>query len=170
MRFIVPVLLSAVPLAAQSPELRLLDWKPTTQMVAKETRILKPKFPVIDIHNHLGDLEKTREYLAEMDKAGVWKCVSLDARSAGDQYKEHIRVSHGIAKDRFVLFFQPDFSRIDEPNFGKNEARRLEEAVKLGVRGVKILKWLGLRHKDKTGKIIPWTIHGSIPFGPSAAS
>ncbi len=144
-----------VGLPGQAQDLPLADWQPRVQLETKRTPILKPRFPVIDIHNHLGDLDKTEEYLAEMDKAGVWKCVSLDARSAGDQYKEHIRVSHGIAKDRFLLFFQPDFSRIDEPGFGANEARRLEEAVKLGVRGVKILKWLGLRHKDKTGQIVP---------------
>ncbi|MCP5113314.1 MAG: amidohydrolase [bacterium] len=144
-----------VGLPGHAQQMPLADWQPRVQLETKRSPILKPKFPVIDIHNHLGDLDKTEEYLAEMDKAGVWKCVSLDARSAGDQYKEHIRVSHGIAKDRFLLFFQPDFSRIDEPGFGANEARRLEEAVKLGVRGVKILKWLGLRHKDKTGQIVP---------------
>lgn len=155
-RFVVLFLAGSILGAQSSPDALLLkDWQPESQLVTKRTDIRKPKFPAIDIHNHLGDLEKTEEYLAEMDKAGVWKVVSLDANSAGDFFEEHIRVSHSVAKDRFLLFFRPDFSRIDEPNFGETEAERLERAVRMGVRGVKISKALGLTHKDKTGKIVP---------------
>ena len=101
------------PVFAQNADLKLVDWKPVSQMVVSETKIDKAKFPVIDIHNHLGELSKAEEYLEEMDKAGVWKCVSLDVRSKNDFYKEHIEVSHKISKERFLLFFRPDFSRTD---------------------------------------------------------
>lgn len=148
-------LLLPAGLSAQSAELKLADWQPQTQMVAEPTPITKARFPVIDIHNHLGDLDKTEEYLAEMDKAGVWKCVSLDANSADDFYKEHIRVSRAVAKERFLPFFRPDFSKIDQPGFGAREAQKLEEAVRMGARGLKIAKSLGLTYKDKTGKIVP---------------
>lgn len=142
-------------IAAQSGDLKLLDWRPESQMVVKETMVLKPKYPVIDIHNHLGDLENTEKYLEEMDKAGVWKCVSLDANSKDDVYIEHLKVSHSVSKERFLVFFRPDFSNIDEPDYGKKEAERLEKAVKMGARGLKIAKNLGLTSKDKSGKIIP---------------
>jgi len=142
-------------LTAQTGDLKLLDWRPTSQLVVKKTQVLKPKYPVIDIHNHLGDLENTERYLEEMDKAGVWKCVSLDGRSADDFYIEHLKVSHAVAKDRFIVFFRPDFSNIDNPNFGQKEAEKLEKAVKLGSRGLKISKVLGLTVKDKSGKIVP---------------
>lgn len=142
-------------LSAQTGDLRLLDWKPKSQLVVKETVILKPKFPVIDIHNHLGRLENTKKYLEEMDKAGVWMTVSLDGGSAKDFYKEHLEASRKVSKDRFLVFFRPDFSKIDEPNFGVKEAQKLEGAVKMGVRGLKINKLLGLVYKDKTGKVIP---------------
>jgi len=123
-------------------------------MVVKETKILKPKFPVIDIHNHLGHTENAKRYLEEMDKAGVWKCVNLDARSAGDSYKEQLRVYQGLSKERFLMFFRPDFSKIDEPGFGEREAAKLEEAVRMGIRGLKIAKNLGLGFRDKSGKLI----------------
>lgn len=142
-------------LSAQTADLKLLDWEPKSQMVVEETKILKPKFPVIDIHNHLRDLEKTEKYLEEMDKAGVWMCVSLDGRSAKDFYKPHLQVSQKVSKDRFLVFFTPDFSKIDEPDFGTKEAKKLEEAVKMGVRGLKISKALGLTVKDKSGKVVP---------------
>jgi len=150
------LIFSIIPLlaAAQNFDLKLLDWKPKSQLVVKETQVLKPKFPVIDIHNHLGELANTKKYLEEMDKAGVWKCVSLDGRSAGDFYKEHLRVSQEVSKDRFLVYFAPDFSKIDEPDFGIKEAKRLEDAVKTGIRGMKIFKALGLTIKDKSGNLV----------------
>jgi len=154
-------------LFAQTGDLKLLDWKPKSQLVVKETRILKPKFPVIEFHNHLRRLENTKKYLEEMDNAGVWKCVSLDANSADDFYKEHLRVSQKVSKDRFLLrvsqkvskdrfllFFRPDLSKINEPDFGVNEAKKLEKAVEMGARGLKISKVLGLSIKDKSGKLV----------------
>ena len=141
-------------ICAQSGDLKLVDWKPVSQLVVKETKIEKAKYPVIDIHNHLGKLENTQKYLDEMDKAGVWKCVSLDANSKDDFYLEHLKTSQRVSRDRFLLFFRPDFSRIEEENFGENEAKRLEEAVKMGCRGLKIAKTLGLGYKDKSGKFI----------------
>src|SRR5690625_3615948 len=71
-----------IAIAEQNGDLRLLDWEPVTQMVVKETVISKPKFPVIDIHNHLRDLNRLEEYLETMDEAGVWKTVSLEDRQS----------------------------------------------------------------------------------------
>lgn len=142
-------------LAQQTGDLKLLDWQPKSQMVVKETKIIRPRFPVIDMHNHLRELKNTAKYLEEMDKAGIWQCVSLDGRSAADFYKEHLAASQKVSKDRFLVFFTPDFSKIEEPNFGQKEAAKLEDAVKLGARGMKIFKTLGLTIKDKSGKIVP---------------
>lgn len=142
------------PEAIFSQDLRLLDWKPKSQMVVKETKILKPKFPVIDIHNHLRDLSKTEYYLQQMDEAGVWITIGLDGYSKDDFYKKHLEASQKVSKERFHIYFSPDFSKIEEPNFGINEAKKLEEAVKMGVRGLKIFKSLGLEFTDKTGELV----------------
>ena len=139
----------------QPGDLKLLDWKPVSQLVVKETHVVKPKYPVIDMHNHLRRLENTSRYLEEMDKAGVWICVGLDGHSAKDGYKEHLRVSHGVSRELFYIYFSPDFSKIDEPDFGRKEAQRLEEAVHNGIRGLKIFKSLGLTIRDKSGKLVP---------------
>ncbi len=144
-----------IVLSAQDGDLKLLDWEPRSQLVVKETKIIKPKFPVIDIHNHLRRHEDMEKYLEEMDKAGVWKVVSLDGRSADDFYKEHLKASQEVSKERILVFFRPDFSKINENNFGVKEAKKLEEAVKMGVRGLKIHKKLGLTVKDENGKVIP---------------
>jgi predicted TIM-barrel fold metal-dependent hydrolase len=140
---------------SQSGDLKLLDWKPKSQLVVKETKVITPSYPVIDFHNHLGNLDNTEKYLEEMDKARVWKVVSLDGRSEDNFYLEHLEKSHKVSKDRFLVFFRPDLNGIDEKNYGIKEANKLEEAVKLGVRGMKIRKSLGLTAKDKSGKVIP---------------
>ena len=141
--------------AQKKSSLKLLDWRPQSEMVVSRTEIIKPKFPVIDIHNHLGHLENLEAYLKEMDEAGIRIAISLDGHSAGDFYKEHLAAVNKVAKDRMLVFFAPDWYRIDEPGFGENEARRLEEAVKMGVRGLKVFKNLGLTVKDESGKIVP---------------
>jgi uncharacterized protein len=150
------MLLSQFNLPAQKlGDLRLVDWEPKSQMIVKETKIIKPKFPVIDIHNHLRDLDKTEYYLQQMDEAGVWICIGLDGHSRNDFYREHLKISQSVSKDRFHIYFAPDLSRIDEPDFGFKEAQKLEEAVKMGIRGLKIFKNLGLTLKDKSGNVVP---------------
>ncbi|MEP6734058.1 MAG: amidohydrolase family protein [Chryseolinea sp.] len=140
---------------AQNADLKLLDWQPNSQLVVHATEVRYPKFPVIDIHNHLGELENMKHYLAQMDSARVWIAISLDGLSKKDFYKEHLKASQALAPQRLLVFFAPEWEKIDEPNFGINEAKRLHEAYKAGVRGVKVFKSLGLTVKDKKGKVVP---------------
>ncbi|MEA2062146.1 MAG: amidohydrolase family protein [Gemmatimonadota bacterium] len=165
------ILLLPILAHAAGGDLKLLDWEPRSQLVVKQTRVLQPKFPVIEMHNHLGlwgGLDSTRKYLAEMDKAGVWKCVSLDgfhkseffkaygmSKDEDHFYKKHLRISRSVSKERFLVFYVPYYSGIDEPDFGTREVKRLEEAVKMGVRGLKIHKILGLFLRDKSGRFVP---------------
>ncbi len=149
------LILSLFSTKLNAQDLKLLDWKPQSQLVVHHTTVVYPKFPVIDIHNHLGELSKMETYLSEMDKAGVQVVISLDGHSHDNFYKQHLKRSHDLAPERLLVFFAPEWERIDEPNFGLNEAKRLEEAVRLGARGLKVFKSLGLTIKDKTGKIVP---------------
>src|SRR5688500_12428019 len=89
-------------------DLKLLDWKPISQMVVHKTNVVYPKFPVIDIHNHLGNLDQMEAYLKEMDKAGVSIAVSLDGHSKNDFYKQHLKKSQSLSKERLLVFFAPD--------------------------------------------------------------
>jgi len=143
-------------LKAQTEEnLRLIDWQPRSQMVVKETKVMRSKFPVIDIHDHLRDLSRAQTYLEEMDKCGVWMCINLDGRTENDAYKKTLDAAKAASDERFKVFVIPDFSKIDEPDFGKKEAAKLEEAVRMGARGLKIHKTLGLTIRDKSGKLVP---------------
>ena len=151
----------------KSKKILLSDWKPKSQMIVSESQVIKPKFPVIDIHNHLGNLKDNDKYIEEMDKAGVWMCVSLDGHSKDFFYREHIKESARISKERILVFFAPEWSRIDEVNFGENEAKRLEEAFNLGAKGLKVFKSLGLTIKDKSSKVVPVDNTDSIANTPT---
>ena len=86
-------------LHAQTEEnLRLVDWQPKSQMIVKETYVVKPKFPAIDIHVHLGDMTMTQQYIEAMDKAGVWMCINLSQFTASDDaYKQALAAANAVA-------------------------------------------------------------------------
>jgi len=122
--------------------LRLLDWKPKSQLDVPQIDIIKPRFPVIDIHNHLrrslDDPALMDSYLEEMDKAGIWMCISLDGSGKEDLYLKHLEIANNTAPDRFSIFYRVN----------------LERAYDKGIRGLKISKALGLAVKDQTGRLV----------------
>ena len=74
-------------------ELKLRDWEPKSMLVTKMTILEMPRFPVTDIHNHLGGgkqfltPERVEKYLTEMNAAGVRTVVNLDG-GWGDRLQE----------------------------------------------------------------------------------
>src|ERR1051325_6528517 len=99
-------------------ELKLKDWQPRSMMVTKETRVEKPLFPVIDIHNHLGGgknwltPERVKGYLAEMDAAGVHTVINLDG-GWDNGLKETIEALDKAHPGRFCTFANVNFDGID---------------------------------------------------------
>ena len=57
---------------------------PVSMLVTPSTEVAKPRFPAIDVHNHLGSgkthltPERVAAYLTEMNEAGVRTVVNLD--------------------------------------------------------------------------------------------
>jgi predicted TIM-barrel fold metal-dependent hydrolase len=56
--------------------------------------------------------------------------------------------------DRFIVFAQMDWSKVNDPNFSREMVAQLDDAVKRGARGLKILKDLGLGVKTSDGKYL----------------
>jgi predicted TIM-barrel fold metal-dependent hydrolase len=141
-------------------QLKLRDWQPRSMLKTKQSNIETPAYPVIDVHNHLGGgkdrltPERVKHYLAEMDAAGVRTVVNLDGGS-GRRLKETLAALDEAHPGRFLTFALLDFSGIDNENWGRREARRLEESFKAGAKGLKLHKSLGLSHRYKNGKLMP---------------
>jgi predicted TIM-barrel fold metal-dependent hydrolase len=140
-------------------ELKLRDWEPRSMLVTKTTLVETPRFPVIDIHNHLGggkDLtpEKVQRYLTEMDEAGVRTVVNLDG-GWDERLAQTLSALDQAHPGRFLTFALINFEGIDDDDWTDREVKRLEMSFRAGARGLKIDKRLGLSYRDKSGKIMP---------------
>jgi predicted TIM-barrel fold metal-dependent hydrolase len=138
-------------------ELKLRDWAPRSMLVTKTTKVDKPMFPVIDDHNHLGTgkafltPQRVKHYLDEMDAAGIRTVVDLDGMW-GDALRETLAALDEAHPGRFLTFAQIDFDGIDDEGWSRREADRLEQSFKMGAKGLKFHKSLGLDYRYKDGK------------------
>ena len=141
-------------------ELKLRDWAPKSMMVTRTTLVDRPRFPVVDIHNHLGG-GKARlspgvvsHYLAEMDAAGVRTVVNLDG-GWGDRLLETVEALDHAHPGRFLTFALINFEGIDDEGWSAREAERLEASFNAGAKGLKFHKSLGLGYRYKDGRLVP---------------
>jgi predicted TIM-barrel fold metal-dependent hydrolase len=144
-------------------DLLLEEYRPQPQLVKKVSTINKPRFPVIDAHNHLGepfgggwDKRPLAELLDILDEANVTTYVDLDGGWGEDILQRHLDLFKLGAPDRFLVFGGVDWeqwpSKGDE--FGDWAAGRLREQVRWGAQGLKIWKPLGLHVKDHKGELV----------------
>lgn len=140
-------------------ELKLRDWQPRSMLVTKTTVVEKPRFPVIDAHNHLGAGKgrltpaTVERYLREMDAAGVRTVVNLDG-GWGDRFTETLAALDEAHPGRFLTFALVNFDGIDDADWSTRETQRLEEGFKAGAKGLKFHKTFGLSHRYKNGKLV----------------
>src|SRR4051812_31137758 len=151
---------AADPPAADIKDLKLRDWEPRSMMVTKTTVVETPRFPVIDMHNHLGGgkrrltPEVVKKYLAEMNAAGVKTVVNLDG-GWGDTLKETLAALDEAHPGRFATYTLINFDGLDDSDWGEREAKRLEESFKMGAKGLKFHKTFGLHYRYKDGRLMP---------------
>lgn len=146
--------------APEPPPLLLRDFAPRSMLRLPAHEGLRPRFPVVDFHQHTNDrLGEGRagmppaELVAHMDAANVRTLVILTGKW-GDALS---RLHDALVKPypgRFVVFTQIDFSRVDEPDFGAAMAAQLRDSVARGARGLKVRKELGLGVRGRDGKLV----------------
>jgi predicted TIM-barrel fold metal-dependent hydrolase len=151
---------TADPNAGKRMTLLLKDFDPKSMLHAADHEVPRAKYPVIDVHNHVNDAVgingqeiPAAEVVRRMDAANVQKIVILTGLW-GDKLQTVIDKMVKPYPDRFMVFTQIDYSKIDDPNFASESVAQLDDAVRRGARGVKVLKDLGLGVKDKSGKFI----------------
>jgi len=139
------------------PDITLAAYAPQTPIAVHQHRIGKPKFPVIDIHSHPQQSKQTPDELVQiMDDAGVKAVVDLGGNWGwlGERLDKLIKGYRLKYADRFIIFTNIDFSKIDEPDFVAAETAKLERAVAMGVKGIKVWKDLGMMVRDKSGQLV----------------
>jgi predicted TIM-barrel fold metal-dependent hydrolase len=148
------------PDAAKKMTLLLKDFDPKSMMHAEAHEVPRAKFPVIDVHNHVDDAGgihgeeiPAAEVVRRMDSANVQKIVILTGMW-GDKLQGVLDKMVKPYPDRFIVFAQYDWSKIDDANFSAEMVAQLDDAVRRGARGLKVLKDLGLGVRDRSGKLV----------------
>ena len=141
----------------------LENYRPQSKLVTKTTRVNKPKFPVVDAHNHLGepfgggwDKRPLSELLGLLDEAGVVHYVDLDGGWGEDILHSHLKHFKEGAPERFQIFGGVDWSKWESLGNGFPEwaAGRLRVQKEAGAEGLKIWKPFGLHVKDHYGQLV----------------
>jgi predicted TIM-barrel fold metal-dependent hydrolase len=140
-------------------------------LVKNVTEINKPAYPAIDAHNHLWGKWQLDKVVKTMDEAGIVIYSDLTANVRIEFAGGGYMIKPGKISDffenckkypgRFYCFTMSNFARpADKPLF-KDDKRfvsecieTLQEHVRLGAKGLKILKELGLHYHDSDGKLI----------------
>ncbi|HSS67364.1 MAG TPA: amidohydrolase family protein [Nocardioidaceae bacterium] len=154
--------------SVSAAELPVARWCPRPALVVPETVVDRPRFPVVDIHNHIGRwLSPSSQWLGGtvselvggLDEAGVQTLVNLDGRWDDDlaMNLERYDLAH---PGRFVTFCHLDWSALtdsgspDDAEAGETLAAQLHVAASQGARGVKVWKDLGLSVRDGSGRLV----------------
>jgi uncharacterized protein len=147
------------PNADQQKTVLLKDFHPTSMLHVPEHFPQRAKFYVLDVHNHtndpvgIGDQMPPKDVVNIMDQTNV-KTIVILTGMWGDKLQHLIDTMVKPYPDRFIVFTQIDWSKIDDADFSLEMVRQLDDGVSRGARGLKILKDLGLGARDKTGKLI----------------
>lgn len=131
------------------------DYDPVSTLKVPEHPLTRSKYPFIDVHNHqftmpVQDLDKL---VGEMDSLNMAVMVNLSGFRG--KYLEwsldNVKNSH---PERFALFLNIDFEKLDDAGWPEETLKMMEEGVRQGVRGLKVYKTLGLSETDNEGKRI----------------
>ncbi len=142
--------------------MHLEDFRPRPMLVTHQTQIDRPRFPVIDAHDHLGPEfghdwinRPLSELLDALNQAGVVGYVDLDGGWGEDKLYSHLE-HLGPAIERFRVFGGVDWSQWPEQGdrFGDWAAERVRVQVQRGARGLKIWKPFGLHVRDQNGVLV----------------
>jgi len=141
----------------------LTEYKPQSMLVVKTSSVDKPRFPVIDAHNHLAepfgggwDKKPVGQLLEVLDQAQIVRYVDLDGGWGENILNRHLDLFKSAAPDRFCIFGGVDWAAWPEhgDHFGEWAANRLRIQAKRGAEGLKIWKPFGLNVRDQHGKLV----------------
>jgi len=130
----------------------------------RTTLVDRPRFPVVDAHNHLPETlgtdqgqQSAEEIVEVLDQAGVKVLVDLNGGWGEAILQRNLDKFKSRFPERFVHFGGVDWSQWPEKgdNFGDWAAQRLQVQVAWGAQGLKIWKGFGLQVRDHRERLVP---------------
>ena len=141
------------------------EYSPVSSLVVDENPRDSAKFPFVDVHSHQWEMPimDFSKLVSEMDSLNMGYMINLSgsgvAAFAGNQNLMDITLNKSLENikkqgfsNRFGVFVNIDFNKIDDKDFAKNNVQIIKDAVEKGVIGLKVYKNLGLDLKDKSGE------------------
>jgi hypothetical protein len=114
----------------------LKDYRPESIYKVPKTEVKKARFPVIDVHCHGPEgSQQVDDMVKLMDAAGVEKTVIFTGARTAERFSQ-VRQLYAKFPDRFDLWCNFDLTGVNEPGFGPNALKALEECHHLGAVGV----------------------------------
>lgn len=149
------------PSAQDKSTLLLRDFKPESMLHVQTHLPQRAKFPVIDVHNHVNDALRSideqhvppAELVQMMDRLNV-KTIVILTGLWGEKLQAVVDEMVKPYPGRFMVFTMIDWSRMDDPDFSRAMVQQIDNSVRRGARGLKLLKDFGLGVRDKTGKLV----------------
>src|SRR5512142_871628 len=117
----------AMVTAKANVDLPLSVFQPRSMLATPVHQVLRPKFPVIDYHNHL-DAQDPANVLRIMDECGVERIVNITMRTGAEAF-DIIRLFHTASPERFATYAWMDWSELRSPGFFARCVERLEQMV-----------------------------------------
>ena len=147
------------PDAESRKTILLKDFHPLPMLHVPVHPVTRAKFSVIDVHTHtndavgIGDRVDPAQLVAMMDRDNI-KTIVILTGLWGDKLQTVLDRMAKPYPGRFLVFTQLDWSKIDDPDFSELMVKQIDDSVRRGARGLKILKELGLGVRDKSGKLV----------------
>ena len=132
--------------------LPLGSFHPHSTLIANNHVVEKPRFPVIDYHNHL-DALAPKDVLRVMDACGIERIVNITMQT-GESALKGIERFRSEDSHRFATIGWMDWSGVERSDFPKVSCDRLEQLVEHGAVGIKFWKDLGLSVRDGSGELL----------------
>ncbi len=151
------LLLGAATLGAQAPSLTVEEYEPRATLVVPEHPVPRARYPFIDVHSHQPariSPDRLEKLVAEMDGINLRIIVNLSG-GTGETLAAGVKSYKDKHPARFAVFANIDFRDLNEPDFGKRAAARLEQDMKNGAQGLKIYKNFGMDLKYQDGRRVP---------------
>jgi predicted TIM-barrel fold metal-dependent hydrolase len=143
--------------------MNLEQFRPRAMLVTKTTQVERPRFPVIDAHNHIGEgfgggwiNRPVSELLDVLDSVDVRLLIDLDGGWGEEIVQSHLEHFKTAAPERFKIFGGINWQAWEKQadRFPEWAAERLRIQASWGIEGLKIWKPFGLHVRDHLGELV----------------
>jgi len=117
-------------------DLKLKDFRPVSIYKVPVTKVMKAKYPAIDMHTHVyanNDQEIAR-WIKTMDDCGIERAMVFTG-ATGEKFDNLIKL-YSRYGNRFELWCGFDYSGYEQPGYGPAAVRELERCFINGAKGV----------------------------------